>query len=148
MNAHLMVIRAVGAEFLRRKYIGIVITYIVVFIVSAGVLGWLVSLSEWWWILAVIIVPFLILVGAALFFVRAVMKRLRPALTTDQTKRTKAFVDKMERVAEHVQTPMFMILFRIVVDVIRPSEKTFIESVAQDSSTLHADFLELRKHFL
>lgn len=70
-----------------------------------------------------------------------------PAMTKVQKNGVKDFVDKLERVAENIQTPPFMILFRIVRDTIRPRDKTFIQSVAEETASLSPDFLALQKLF-
>lgn len=78
---------------------------------------------------------------------RAVTKRLRPELTKAQASDVVAFVDKLERVASNLQTPMFMIIFHVMRDVVLPRKNTFIGTAANDSVSLREDFLKLQKNF-
>lgn len=140
-------IRAIGSEFLRRKYRAVLVVFVIAALIALGLVAWLVSISAWWWLLAVPVIIG-VLIGIVIAAVMKVLIRIAiPTMTKVQKNGVKDFVDKLERVAENIQTPPFMILFRIVRDTIRPRDKTFIQSVAEDSSSLRSDFLALQKLF-
>lgn len=147
MSAHIKVIQAVGAEFLRRKFRGFVILYGALCAASIGLMIWVSTQGEWWWVLAAVMVPVLALGLIGVLIARWILNRLRPAMTKVQRQSTKDFVDKLERVTEHIQMPMFMIFIRVVLDILRPGKQTFIGTVAHDSSSLRTDFVALRNLF-
>lgn len=109
--------------------------------------AWLIAQSAWWWILeAAFIVGttiFLLLAAVATFAIR----RFAPQQTPEQRKAVRAYADKLQRVAENLGISKFMLLFRIVRDIIWPREQTFIKMIANDSSSLHTDFIALQRLF-
>lgn len=71
------------------------------------------------------------------------MKVMRPELTKSQASAIKDFVDKLERVADSLQAPVPLIIFRMIRDIVSPRPKSYVQTVAEDSSTLRKDFLDL-----
>lgn len=140
-------IRAIGSEFIRRKYRSFVLLATLAGVVVGGLMIWLVSINAWWWLLAAPVFMLLFMGAVIAFVIRILLKIATPKLTKEQSGGVQSFVDKLERVADTVQTPPFVILFRIVRDVMWPREGTFIQSFAQDSTTLEKDFAELQRQF-
>lgn len=147
MKAQIQLSRAIGCEFLARKIKSIGIVLGIVIFIALAIAIWLTTVSAWWWLLAAPVIIFSVFCIIAFGIARFMLGVLKPAMTDTQDKAVKDFVDKFERVAEHLQTPMFIIVFRIIRDILRPREKTFIQSATQDSTTLHKDLLELQKKF-
>lgn len=140
-------VRAIGSEFISRKFRSTVFVLgIFAFVIIAAVI-WLTTLSGWWWLLAVPIIMFMLLGLFTALMVRAMLKKLRPELTKPQANEVNSFVDKLERVADNLQTPMFIIVFRVIRDIMRPRGSTFIRTVTEDSTTLRKDLLQLQKNF-
>lgn len=144
---NLKLIRAIGSEFIARKYKSLLITFVIVSFIVLGLAVWLVNNSAWWWLLAVPLI-IVILIGIGLLLtLRVAIKVLTPQLNKEQSKPLNDFVDKLERVAENIQTPPFVILLRVARDTVRPHKRSFIQSVAEDSTTLRTDFIKLQKYF-
>ncbi|CAN5173452.1 hypothetical protein BH09PAT3_BH09PAT3_5330 [soil metagenome] len=147
MQSQITLIRAIGSEFIARKLkstamlIGVVMTIAVVLVL------WLTTISAWWWLLAVPVISTAILALGAYCVGMFIVKLVRPNLTAKQKTSVHEFVDKLERVADNLQTPMFIIVFRVIRDVIRPRDTSFIRDVATDSTTLHSDFMALQRDF-
>lgn len=147
MTTHVNPIRAIGGEFLRRKWKGILMLFTLVS--AAFVIGclWLISMSVWWWLLAFPVFSAIIIGILTLLIARFIIGMITPQLTQPQHTAVTDFVDKLERVAERAQTPPFWIAFKVIRDVIRPRDTTFIQEMTQDSTTLHTDYKELLKQF-
>lgn len=139
--------RAIGAEFLRRKFKFVLMLFIAIAIITIAILFWLVNMNAWWWIFAVPMIVFLVLGVIILLIARVLVRIVQPELSTDQRTAVIAFVDRLESVTETVQTPPFMIFFYILKDTLRPRETTFIAMVIEDSVTLRPEFKVLKNHF-
>ncbi len=147
MKSQIRLIRAVGGEFLARKYKSLLLASVIISALLLALSVWLTTVNVWWWIFAVVVIVFIILGIVITIAGWIILGVLRPELTREQKTATGRFVDKLERVAENLQMPMFMIIFKVALDIIRPKEKTFIKTVAEDSTTLHEDFIQLSKFF-
>ena len=79
--------------------------------------------------------------------VQLVIRSVTPTQTRAQKKQTKAFVDKLQRVADVTQTPKFILLFQIVRDIATPRESGFIAALSHDTASLKRDFAALRDSF-
>ncbi len=142
-----VIIRAIGSEFARRILRPLTLIGVGVALALVGIGGWLTTISPWWWLLEV---PFLF--AALVFTVLAVVawtivRLARPQQSKDQTVAVRAYVDKLQRVAENLQTPQLVILFYVVRDIFRPRPDSFIETVSHDSKTLAPDFAALIRKF-
>lgn len=147
MQSEVKLVRAISSEFAVRKLKSVALVMGILALVAVAAAIWLTTISAWWWLAAA---PVIIcaLCGIMTFLAaRMIIKKLRPDLTKTQASAVTGFVDKLERVADNLQTPMFIIVFRMVRDVVRPQDKAFIRTVAEDSTTLHKDLMELQKNF-
>lgn len=147
MNSYVKVVRAVGGEFAVRKLRDAALPFVIAGGILLAVCLWLTTISAWWWLLAAMVLVAELLLVATWTLVYLVVRRFRPRETKDQKRAVRDFVDKLERVTGNVGTPMFIIVFRVVRDIIRPSKTTYIQTVANDSTTLHKDLLALQKLF-
>jgi hypothetical protein len=139
--------RAIGTEFARRKLRPLIIAGAVVAVCLLGLGGWLIARSVWWWLLEIIFIGGSLLFALLVIITLVILQKLRPALSNAQKQAATAFVDKLERVAENIQTPQIVIIYYVVRDTIRPRPDNFIETVARDSKALAPDFAKLCKQF-
>lgn len=131
-----LAIRAVSAEFAGRLYVPVVAIIGSVAVVVLGLLIWLVTVSGWWWLL---LAP--ALVATLAFFIVAIiasiaLSLLRPRQTKEQRLMIRSFVDSLQQVAETIQTPKFVLLFRLVKDTILPTDHGLIQEVSSHASSL------------
>jgi hypothetical protein len=147
MNETILAVRAVASEFGRRIYKPVAIGYGIVASVIVGILIWLLTMSAWWLLLAVPL--FIITIAATILMIIAgiIIKSVSPTQTKQQRADVSGFVDGLQRLSEVTQTPKFILLFRIVKDVVMPTQKSFIQSVMADSVSVKADFQSLIRSF-
>ena len=147
MQPAILAIRSIASEFFYRLYLPVLITFAIIFAVLFALTIWLITMSGWWWILFAVI--FLWFIVAAVLFVLSglIIKKLTPLRTKEQKQQTKAIVDKMQRAAEVTSTPKFIILFRIVKDSVRPNERGYLSSLADETMSLRKDFADLKQSF-
>lgn len=143
----LRLVRAVGTVFVRRilRPVLIIATIVTAVLHAGGI--YLVILDSWWWMLEGILIV-LTIVGIVLAaIVLAVLHFLEPRQTSAQKELVSGFVDKLERVAENIQTPLPLIALQVARDVVRPRADGFIETISRDSQSLAPDFIKLKKSF-
>jgi len=147
MNPTITVIRCVGAEFATRLFYPVaVISAILCALLVTGVLL-LATLSQWWLLLLIPVVMLVCVVFGVMLITGLVIRTVRPFQTKVQRLAVKAFVDKLQRVSDAVQTPKFILLFRIVRDIAAPRKDGFIGSMTDDTVSLKRDFQALQKLF-
>lgn len=148
MNSYVKVMRAVGGEFAKRKLRAAALPFIILAAVLVGVCLWLTTYNAWWWLLAAVAIAATILLILAYVAVILVIRALRPAMNKAQKSGVRDFVDKLERVTDSVGTPLPLVIFRVVRDMLWPRrESNYIKTVASDSTTLHKDLMTLQKLF-
>lgn len=147
MQPIILTIRSIASEFFYRLYFPVLITFAIIFAILFTLTIWLITISGWWWILFAVV--FLWFIIAVVLFVAAglIIKQLTPFRTKEQKQQTKAIVDKMQRAAEVTSTPKFIILFRIVQDSLRPNERGYLSSLADETMSLRKDFADLKRSF-
>lgn len=147
MSPTITVIRAIGSEFARRLFIPVAIIGAVVFaLLITGVVA-LGTLSEWWLLLLIPVVSLLCISAGVLAVTWLVIRTVRPTQTKTQLTAVRAFVDKLQRVSDAVQTPRIVLLFRIVRDIAAPRQDGFIGSMTDDTASLKRDFQALTRIF-
>lgn len=147
MSPTITVIRAIGTEFAKRLLLPIsIIAAVIVALLILSVMA-LSTLSEWWLLLLIPVVMILSIVAGILTIMWLVIRSVRPVQTKSQHRAVRAFVDKLQRLSDAVQTPKVILLFRIVRDVAAPRNDGFIASMTDDTASLKRDFQELRKLF-
>jgi hypothetical protein len=147
MKPTISVVRAIGAEFAKRMLKPILTIGVTAAAVLLSVGGWLTTQSAWWWIMEAVFILGSLLFAVLVVVARIIISSVGPTQSRSQKQAVGRFVDKLERVAEHLQTPQFVILYRVIRDIVRPRPGNFIETVSRDSKTLAPDFNELRKQF-
>lgn len=147
MTIQLQLIRAISGEFIVRKFMPIVLLFAIVSILALGGAIWLTTISAWWWLLAIPVIGFVLLGIVACVAARVIIGFIRPKLTKLQSTNVAQFVDKLERIAENLQTPMFIIVYRVIRDVIRPHDPSFVQTMIGDSTSLRKDLADLQRDF-
>jgi NADH:ubiquinone oxidoreductase subunit 6 (subunit J) len=145
LNAATRAVRAIGVVFARRTIRPFVIIGAVVLVGLLGLGGWLASNNAWWWLLEAVFIVATLLFAGLVIAVHWLLRRVAPPMSRSQRQAVEAFVDKLERVAEHLQTPQFMIVYYVIRDTLRPRPGGFITQVTHDSRTLHSDFAKLQR---
>jgi len=148
LKPSLLAIRSIAAEFAGRLYFPVVIIFSIAAVVLLALIIWLVTINAWWTILLVLLSFAIIVVAALLVVGFVIIKRVAPAQSKPQKQKTKDLVDKLLRVAEVTGTPKFILLFNVIKDVVAPSEKGYIASVANDTVSLKRDFVALKDSFI
>ena len=147
MTNHTSIIRAIGAEFIARKLKSLVLiiaVMLLVFIVSVIILA---TLNIWWLVLFIPLVLTAILGIVTYIVASSVIRKIRPKLNKFQQGQITNFVDKLERMAENVQTPMPFIVLRVLSDITLKRKRQFLQNFIYDSTSLHKDYLELTRNF-
>lgn len=147
MKPSVLAIRSLSAEFAARLFLPVLIIIAACVVVLLGISIWLSTISLWWLILVFIVSIGTVVAIAALTFSWLVIKILAPYQTKQQKKQAKALVDKIQNVAEVTVTPKTVLLFRVIKDLLVPSQSGFISSVSTDSMSLTKDFSALRDSF-
>ena len=147
MKSSLLAIRSIGAAFANRLFYPILAIGIVGTVVVIGLIAWLATLNEWWWLLAVPVLVVACVGIGVLTVAKLVINSVTPPQSTVQKKASQQFVDKLLRLSETAQTPKFILFFRIVKDVAAPTENGLIGTLSHDTASLRRDFKELRELF-
>lgn len=147
VTASITTIRAVGVELLWQLLKPLLISGGIVAIGLITFGGWLTTQHALWWILEIIFISSTMLFILLAIITRVILKILTPQQNIEQRKAIQAFVDKLQRISDTIGISRFVLFFRIVRDIIWPREQTFIKQIADDSATLHTDFIKLQKLF-
>jgi len=150
MDKTVLAVRAITSEYAKRwLWLPLAVgggVYLLVMII----IGWVASVaSAWWWLLAII--PTVIFLVALTIWIatRLIVGRIAPNMNSRQRKAARRFIDRIDKAAEHIGTPKFVIIYRILKDVItRPtSSKTYIGEIAQEPGEMRRAFDDLRALF-
>lgn len=146
MKATLLAVRAIGAEFARKLWLNTLVTAVIIGTASLALLLWLVSLSSWWWLLAIPVSIFISVAMVVLVVFRLLVSHVRPAQTVEQKHQVSEFIKKIEAVQAFTGTPRFIILFRTVRSIAAPSSESYLQSVFE-TKNLKKDFSAIVKNF-
>lgn len=142
-----LAVRAISTEFAQRIYVPIVGIAGGISLILIGLLIWFVTMSAWWWLLLAPIIMLTIMFIFAAVIVGLLLKALKPEQTKDQRKKVKQFVDTVQNSSEAIQTPQFVILFRLVKDVIWPSDKGYVRELAANATSLKSGLQDIITSF-
>ena len=134
---------------MRRILRPLIIIGSIVAVVLLGIGGYLTTLNAWWGILEIAFIMGVIIFLSLSIILRLLMKFADPPQSTSQRQAVRKYVDKLQRVSEHLQTPQLVVLYRVIRDTLWPqnNEHTFIETVSHDTKSLTPDFVDLQKEF-
>lgn len=149
MKPQISALRAITSRYafvVLRPLIVIAAGVIVLLVALIGYLAYAVSL--WWlvFLLPLTLVATVIsaIAAAALFIALS----LAPPMTKQQKRTTNAYVRNIFEVSDGLQTPQFIIVYRIIRDVLqRKDEDSFLYGLAVNSVRLKKDFDALAQLF-
>lgn len=150
MDQTILAARAVTSEYAKRWLWLPLALGISIYVVLLGLIGWIAYVaSPWWWLLAMIPTLLFLIVLTLWIIARIIAVRIAPIMNKTQRKAARAFVDKIDKATEHLGTPKFVVLYRIIKDVvIRPtSGKTYIGEISQEPGEMRRAFDHLRSLF-
>lgn len=147
MNSSISVVRAITGEITNRVYFPVLITALIIAVGLVGLIIWLATISLWWLLLGIPVLIAIVIGGTILIVTRILVAIVIPAQTKAQRRDVKKFTDKLLIVSELTQTPKFILLFRVVKDVLAPKKANYIETVILDTVSLRKDFNALRRSF-
>jgi len=147
MTPLVLAIRAIATEFAQRVYTIVLIVAAAIIIVLIAVSIWLVSMSAWWWVLVIVFIAWILLGAILLTIAGVIITMTRPLQTKDQKKLVKTFVDKLQSVSEVLQTPRFMLLFRLVKTSLNPQRYNIIKNLTEHTVGLQRDLDEIIRSF-
>ena len=146
MDAIFLAVRAIGAEFARQLWIWCLIAALITGSLLVAILLWLVSLSTWWWLLALPIGIGLSVATVLLIVFRLLINYVKPRTRPAQKKLIKVFITKLQFVSEFTSTPKFIILFRAIRSIAAPRSDTYLQDIFE-AKNLKKDFLEIVRSF-
>lgn len=139
--------RAISSEFIRREVLGLFV-FGAVTIAILHILGlWLISMSSWWWILEILFIVLSSVFAILSLIVFFIIKLVKPEQTSKQRKQVKKFVDSLQELSDTAQTPKFILLFRLIKDILIPSQTSMISQITSQASSLKPDLETIIKSF-
>lgn len=150
MNSTVLAIRAVSSEFAMRVLWPLLFIGIGVYALVAAIIVWLaVAVSPWWLLLGVIPTILFCAALAVWIGVRIAAGRIAPGMTTDQKRLARKVVKRLASTAEQLGTPRFVLLFRVIKDIVFPpkTKQTLVGELTEIPGQLHREFDALRKTF-
>jgi hypothetical protein len=141
-----LAVRAVGVEFARRLWQASLVTTLWLLLGFVLIEWWLVTLSVWWWLFAVVIASGATIALVLLFVFKKTMNHVRPKQTNEQRQMVRTFVDKVQGAADFFGTPKFIILFRVIRSVAAPRSDSYLADI-MSTKDLKSDFSAIMKTF-
>lgn len=146
VKATLLAVRAVGVVFGRRIWWNVTSICIGVAVILVALCVWLISISGWWWILAILVGMAISIAFVMLTVFRLVLRYVNPTQNSDQKQAVKEFAGKLEFVKELTATPKVVILFRLIRSVAAPSSERYLEDIFE-SRKLQPEFVKIVRSF-
>lgn len=150
MSSTVQAVRAVTSEYAKQLLRPILFIGVGAYALIMLIIGWIAYAASPWWLLLAFIPTILFCVGLAIWIgVRVTASRIAPTMNREQRTATRKVVKLVGSVAEQLGTPRFILIFRIIKDVVFPpsSKQTLIGELAETPGQLHRSFNELRKLF-
>lgn len=136
----LLAVRAISVEFAKRIYYPVSISGVAVLFVLVFAAVWLVTQSAWWLFLLVPLILIFLVFTTVSIIAGLVLRLIQPAITAQQKKNIKAFVDKLQSIAETIGTPKFVLLLRLTKDVLFPNKTGLVSELSSHTTSLKPDF--------
>ena len=147
MNSLTLTIRALTTEFARRIILPLFVIGLIILTTLIAATAWLTTLSGWWWILLSVC----IIISAVFVIVSVVaittMTAIKPRQTRAQRAAVKEFVNKLQAISDTIQTPKFVILFRIIWDAVNKNDNGLVRTLSSHTTTTKSDFDAIRRSF-
>lgn len=147
MNSLILTIRALTAEFVKRLalpliIIGFSITGILIIISII-----LTTMNGWWGILLGLSILALLIFTTLVIIVSLVISSVNPKQDASQKKAVKGFVDKLQEIADTIQTPKAFIVGRLVWDVVNKNNDGLLRTMSSNTLSTKKDFDAIRASF-
>ena len=68
------------------------------------------------------------------------LRLIQPSVTAQQKKDIKHFVNSLQKLAETIGTPKFVLLLRLTKDVVFPNKTGLVGELASHTASLKPDF--------
>lgn len=150
MSSTVKAVRAVTSEYAKQLLWPILFIGVGAYTAIMLIISWIAYIVSPWWLLLAFVPTVLFCVGLAIWIgVRATASRIAPDMNQRQKAATRKVVKLVGSVAEQLGTPRFVLIFRIIKDVVFPSssKQTLIGELTETPGQLHRSFDELRKLF-
>lgn len=149
MKSQILAIRAICAVYAKQTlqpliFIAVGVLFGYILCISFLV----VQFSNWWAVFFLPVIPAAFLIAAATAIAVAAIRLFAPDMSLPQKKLARAYVDTFMEVTGHIQTPKFLIIFKIASDIYRKRwQNGYIYQTTAQSVRLKTDFQVLAKSF-
>ncbi len=150
MDKTVLAVRAITAQYAKRWLLPFLFIGAGIYAIVMSIIAWVAAVaSQWWWLLSIVPTILFVISLGIWIFAWVLAGRISPPLSSRQKKAAKRFNERIDGVAEKIATPKFVILYRVIKDVVmRPtSSKTFIGEIAQEPGEMRRAFDDLRSTF-
>lgn len=150
MSSTVMAVRAVTSQYAKDLLKPVLLVGTGVYLFVMAIVIWIALVVNGWWILLSFVPTVLFCVGLAIWLgVWFTARRLSPNMNKTQKGATKEVVEQVSRIADQLGRPRFVLIFRVVKDVLfpPPGKRTLIGELADTPGELHRSFEKLRKLF-
>lgn len=148
MDSTILAIRAITAHYGRTLLWPVLIIGVIFYICVFG-LSWLlaVQLSAWWWLLVILLTPISIVCLFLWILCFAIIRRIHPKLDKKQRQLVREISGHAAHIAAEMGTPKFIILGRIVRDVVFGTNirGSYIGELTAEPGEAKRKFDELRR---
>lgn len=146
IHASFLAVRAIGSRFARNLWSSNLILTSIISVILLAIIGWLVHLNAWWWLLAAP-VGIGISVAIVVFIVfHLLINYVQPVQTPKQKQQIAAFVDRLQLLSEITSTPKFIMLFRTIRSIAAPKSETYLQDIFE-TKDLKSDFQKIVQSF-
>lgn len=139
VGAFILATRAISAEFAQRIFLPVIAIAGGALVLLIGVSVWLVTMSEWWWFLLGPVLFITLVFIFASVIAGIIIRSLDPGQSKEQRQHVRRFVDALQYAADTAQTPKFILLFRLMLDMLSPSKKGIVSELTQHAGSLKKD---------
>lgn len=142
------IILAITAEFISRKFYSASKLLVIICVIAILASVWLTTVSAWWWLVAAPVLGLALLIGAAWLLVRIVIRNLATTLIGTQQRTISEFVDDLEQATEALQTPVPIVVIKLLLDLVRVRRglaTTYLGTLISDSISLRDGFRKLQQ---
>lgn len=151
MNANILAVRALSAQFALRILRTTFWVGLAVYVFLIGMSWWLASaISGWWWLLGALVTLGAIIAGVVWLLFFLFVRSLRPSLNATQRKLCASLITQITDIPELASTPKFLLLWYVVRDLYQktPFSETYIGEVVKKPGQMKRDFEELKGSFV
>lgn len=148
MDSTILAMRAVTAVYAKQLLWPALYTVVAVYAVIFALSYWLAStFHPLWWLLALMLTPIFLAACVVWAIAFALTSRIHPKLTRTQKTLTRDIVSHVSHIAEQLGTPKFIILSRIVRDVVFGStiRGSYLGELTHEPGEAKRKFEELRR---